>query len=232
MGSNLTEKNIRESAFIMQFSDSVLPVGAYAHSFGLEGMIQQGLIDDLEGLREFLLKDVWHSLAMVDLQVVAEAYVNVRGNDLSDLNSLDIRARALRPTKQLREAGSRLGKQILKLYQATWQDEEAKLKKSHFKSFQSSVVMGAIFAEQGIELVQCLSSICYQAVSAFLQATLKLLPCGPYQLQNILTEVMLSIANKLSKWEPLPAESWGSSIPHWDIAASMHEYSKQRLFIS
>src|SRR5687767_15824740 len=39
---------------LLQTSDSFYPTGSYAHSFGLEGLVQEGVIRDRETLRTFL----------------------------------------------------------------------------------------------------------------------------------------------------------------------------------
>ncbi|MGB2403221.1 MAG: urease accessory protein UreF, partial [Akkermansiaceae bacterium] len=59
-------------ARVLHFSDSALPVGAYAHSFGLEGVCQMGLVHDKETLRTFLNRDVSTALVHVDLPLVAK----------------------------------------------------------------------------------------------------------------------------------------------------------------
>ena len=39
---------------LLHFSDGLLPVGAYAHSFGLESYVADGTIHDAKGLEQFL----------------------------------------------------------------------------------------------------------------------------------------------------------------------------------
>lgn len=220
------------TAFLLHFADSVLPVGAYAHSFGLEGLIQQGLITDQVSLRGFLLRDVWHGLSNVDLPIVAEAHRLIQNHEHSQLAELDQLARALRPTRQIREANTKIGKQTFQLYQETWQPRDTPLSKECFRSFQSPVIIGSIFAEQEVNLTDTLTTVCYQTYSALLQASLKLLPCGPRFIHQALAETMQSATSKLKKNPSEDRALWGSYQPQWDISAARHEQSHERLFIS
>ena len=111
-------------AWVLHFSDSALPVGAYAHSFGLEGVCQMGLVHDKETLRTFLNRDVSTALVHVDLPLVAKSHEATMDGRYQELVRLDRLSWALRPTRQLREAASRIGKQQMQVYQNTWADAE------------------------------------------------------------------------------------------------------------
>src|SRR5437870_3170446 len=39
---------------LLQTTDSFFPTGSYAHSFGLEGFVQEGIVHDVATLREYL----------------------------------------------------------------------------------------------------------------------------------------------------------------------------------
>jgi urease accessory protein UreF len=94
-------------ARVLHFSDSALPVGAYAHSFGLEGVCQMGIVHDKETLKTFLHRDVVTALTHIELPLVAHAYQAAMDGKIEELKKLDQLSFALRPTRQLREAASR-----------------------------------------------------------------------------------------------------------------------------
>ena len=48
-----TVKNILSLSRMMQFGDSMLPVGAFAFSNGLESAVQKGVVHDAETLRQY-----------------------------------------------------------------------------------------------------------------------------------------------------------------------------------
>ncbi|ATC62768.1 urease accessory protein UreF [Nibricoccus aquaticus] len=61
-------------AGMLQMGDTFYPTGAYAHSFGLEGMIELGAVRDRETLREFLLRSALPALRQAELPVVIHAW--------------------------------------------------------------------------------------------------------------------------------------------------------------
>jgi len=226
------EVSMSSMAFWLHFSDSILPVGAYAHSFGLEGMISLEQIQDITELRVFFLKDVWHNLANTELQIVSASHAAVKNHQLEKIASFDQLSQALRPTKSQRNASATIGKKVFQLYEATWQSGESVLCETLYKHFHMPVVIGTIFAEQGVSERDCLLSICFQTYSALLQASLKLLPCGPREINQILADTMQEISHRFAVWKAEDTASWGYSMPVWDIASACHEQAKHRLFIT
>ncbi|MEM7384080.1 MAG: urease accessory UreF family protein [Verrucomicrobiota bacterium] len=216
------------AARLLHFSDSALPVGAYAHSFGLEGVCQMGVVEDEDTLVLFLCRDVAGALYSVDLPLFALAYEAAMDGVVEDLQRLDQLSWALRPTRQLREAASKIGKQQWRLYQRTWQGGP----EVDLPCEQSPIIMGLIFANEAIPMEAGLWSIAYQTYSALVQAALKLLPIGPASAQHVLHLAMEAIGPHLEDAAGLSEDSVGTFNPVWDIGASQHEEAKARMFIS
>ncbi|MEJ6582125.1 MAG: urease accessory UreF family protein [Akkermansiaceae bacterium] len=224
--------NSRGTGILLQFTDSALPVGSYAHSFGLEGLVQSGHVVTGEDLRDFLLRDVRHSLINGELPLLLRAYQAVLDQKLAQLTHWDQVALAMRPTKQLREAASRIGRQSWLLYEKTWRKPGAFCGKDHFPHFQHPIVSGVIFAESSIPLTDAFCAFSYQTFSALVQSSLKLLPIGPTLAQTVLAEALDAIASDADTILTLTNEELGTFNPLWDIAASRHERADARLFIS
>ncbi len=215
-------------ARLLHFSDSALPVGSYAHSFGLEGVCQMGIVDDAKSLSLFLKRDVAHALRTIDLPLLALAHTAAMDGAAEKLALLDQLSWALRPTRQLREAASKIGRQQWKLYQRTWNDS-FEIELPHY---QSPIVLAVISANESIPVNAALSSLAYQTYSALLQAALKLLPIGPTTTQQLLHEALLEITPHLETAADVPEKEIGSFNPVWDISASQHETANARMFIS
>lgn len=215
-------------ARVLHFSDSALPVGAYAHSFGLEGVCQMGVVHDKETLRTFLNRDVSTALTHIDLPLVARSHEAAMDGHTDELKRLDQLSFALRPTRQLREAASRIGRQQASIYQRTW----AGFDELDLPHQQSPIVLGALFATENAPVMAALWSMAYQTYSALLQAALKLLPVGPAATQELLHGAMVNLEAKLTTSRDMPTDEIGSFNPVWDIAAARHEHAAARLFIS
>ena len=208
---------------MLQFADSTLPVGSYAHSFGLEGLCQGGFLRSEADLKKFLERDVSASLLQVDLPVMDLAFEVSSAGVMHEVKKVDQLAWAMRPTAQLREAAGRIGRQTWQLYTKTWRTEDREVP---FPYHQAPVVNGVIFSEQGANLQAAQYALCYQTFSALVQSALKLLPIGPTAAQSLLYGALSHL--DLSQ----VAERPGSFNPLWDISASLHERADARLFIS
>lgn len=223
----MTEDDYSWIAPLLHFADSTLPVGAYAHSFGLEGMVQLGQVTDVESFETFLLRDVTHALLAVDIPLTARAHIAAMDSDTVELQKLDQLANALRPTRQLRSASSKIGRQQYCIYSANWERTPFELPHYH-----ASIVMGLSMARQGVPVQGALYSVAYQTYSALLQASLKLIPIGPAATQRLLQSCLKHISPQLTAAGSLQEDEIGSFNPLWDIAASSHERAPARLFLS
>ncbi len=213
---------------LLHLSDSALPIGAYAHSAGLEGMVQTGIVHDADSLGRFLMRDVAHSLRRIDLPLVAKAHAAALDSQEDELARLDRLSWALRPSRQIREATSTIGRQQLRVYGETWADEKVPT----LPHFQAPVVIGMISAFSEIPVRGALLSLAYQTYSGLVQASLKLLPVGPQATQKLLHEALSDILPNLSLCLDLNEDQLGSFNPVWDIAASRHERAPARMFLS
>lgn len=226
------EEQLQWLRVLMHYSDGVLPVGAYAHSMGLEGLVQLGTIHDHQTLRQFLLNDVLDALEHMDLPLIACAWQACREGDRERLMELDQLSVALRPARQLREAVSKIGRQQWKIYRDTWDRGSSDWDDFSWKFSQSPVVLGLIFEREGVPLHGALWSIAYQTFSALLQSALKLLPVGPRANQLLLKEALAASSGIIANAKGVRTEQIGTSNPLWDIAAMQHTYSKARMFLS
>ena len=89
---------------LLQSSDSMFPTGAYAHSYGMEGAVQDGLIKDIADFRAFINDMVIPGLEKLELPAAAAAFKAAQDADLARLCELDQRYGAMKPSRELREA--------------------------------------------------------------------------------------------------------------------------------
>ncbi len=113
-GAVIGMKPVERSEWVgpmLQIFDSAFPVGSYAHSFGLEGMVQLGEVQDFSDLKGFVENIVFSSLSKVDLPLLRLAYEAHQQEQYFKLTSLDELSQATKATIALRETGGGIGKQ-------------------------------------------------------------------------------------------------------------------------
>ena len=222
---------------LLQLSDSTLPVGAYAHSFGLEGLVQMGAISDIDDLERFLTREMLSTLTEVELPLIRLSRQALENNDLTALTRLDHLAIATRPTAELRSASTRMGRQLFNLspqplrvvltQSTAWQ-----LVLDSIPHRQTSTATAVLHHFRNVPSNAGLHATTWQTLSGLAQAGLKLLHLGPAGIQGILARSADAIPHAVAASLSINESEIGSYTPLWDIASSRHERAPARLFIS
>ena len=220
-----------------QLFDSALPTGAYAHSFGLEGLVQSGEISSPEEMMDFLRNEVRDGMINSDLPVFRETHRAVTDRAYPKIAELDELAHAIRPTFELRKGGAQIGRQTWRLYGRLFpvsSDEMGVYSQcsEYLVHSQTVVVNGLLAAITGIPLPVSMLAYVQQGLSNNVQACIKLLSFGPSQVQEILYSMGREMPEWIEESMGVELEDTGSISPRWDIASSQHQYAERRLYIS
>jgi urease accessory protein len=223
-------------AALLQTTDSFYPTGSYAHSFGLEGLVQDGDVRDAPSLRIFLLDQVLPALARTDLAVATQAWAALEPPaDWDQLGRLCQVAAALRGARELREASAAIGRQRSELAARIRGGIAAEF---HARAAaagwpQPACIAAVVEARAiGAPLEAALAAQVYAAASALLAAAVKLLRLGQNTVQTLLAECLGAAPGLIATARTLPAEDLGAFNPWWDVASARHETADFRLFIS
>jgi urease accessory protein len=221
---------------LLQTNDSIFPSGTYAHSFGLEGLVELNLVSDVGSLRDFLQHTMIPSLQHFELPMLHFAYEAALDGNVPHLLELDVRYAAMKTAQELRTASARIGGQRLQmLLQLTPHPLLERLDKERLAGrFQAHapMVYGAQMAITETPLPAALLSYFYQTVAALVSAAMKLMRLGQNAGQKLLTEC-LSVSRQATRRALTVTEAeagWFS--PLLDIASARHETAYTRIFIS
>jgi urease accessory protein len=231
-----TTDTARWVAGLLQTTDSFYPTGAYAHSYGLEGLVQAGIVHDRASLRTFLLDSVLPPLARGDLPVAARAWAAAGDPpDWEQLRGLCFLGSALRGVRELRDASHAIGRQRLDLAVALRGGLAAEFDRRAVAGGWPVPACVATAVEGRVVGAPCeavLATIVYTTTAGFAAAAIKLLRLGQNACQALLAEVLGQAPALIAAALALDPAEIGSFNPWWDIAAARHETAGFRLFIS
>jgi urease accessory protein len=225
---------------LQQLTDSALPVGAQAHSFGLEALIADGLLT-VDGLEPFLVAYLQETGA-ADGYFCAAAYrlaaAPMPEPFIQEWIALNERLSAFRPARESRAASSALGRRLLTSV-AKWKDDPD-LSAGQQSAQRANVelhyvtVLGLTAGLLGLgERVTVLAYL-QQTVMGLLTATQKLLPLGQSYVSQLLWRlkpvmVMTAECSTTSNWREGTVTA---TTPLLELASFRHARLPVRLFIS
>ena len=221
---------------LLQAGDSFYPTGSYAHSFGLEGMVQEGVVRDLATLREFIFRSALPALRQAELPLAAHAWEALGTGDWAAVGELCLLSAALKAPRELRSAAESIGRQRAELA-ARLHDaplareylERATAGAWPFSAPIAAALEGRVFAAPRLAV---LAGVFYSTVSSLLSAAMKILRVGQNANQALLTEAMAAAPAIIAAALQVPREAIGWFNPWLDIASARHEIANARLFIS
>ncbi|MBC8011783.1 MAG: urease accessory protein UreF [Burkholderiales bacterium] len=233
-----TNTDARWLVGLLQAGDSFYPTGGYAHSFGLEGLVQLGVVHDRATLREFIRLSVLPTLRQVELPLATHAYaaLDPAAPDWARVAELSTLAHALKSPRELRLATENIGRQRAELAarlhaHALGVDYLAR-GATHGWPFSAAVAAALEGRILGAPRDAVLAGIVYTALAATLAASMKLLRLGQNAGQTLLTEMLAHAPDLIATANTLQLDEIGWFNPWLDIASARHETADARMFIS
>lgn len=220
---------------LLHLCDSLFPVGAFAHSDGLEQAVSIGAIVDAGGLRAWLDSTLHESIGRVDGPVVWLAWTAVVDGDLDRLVGLDAEAIAIRPAATVRRASRAMGLRLLTTWQSLYPDVRAErlLDAAHGGGLGPSlpVAFAAACACAGVERRAAVEAFAYTRLASTVSAAMRLISIGQHEAHALLADALRrvpAVASAIADRNAAPE----SFAPAADIAAMAHQYVHSRLFRS
>ncbi len=222
---------------LLQTADTFYPTGGYAHSFGLEGLVAEGVVKDLPSLRRLLRESTLPSLRQAELPLTAHAWRALGPPpDWARVGELGVLSSALKTAREARQASADIGRQRVELLRRLHASPlvEEFLRRLQAGDWPPSAAVAAALEGRvfGVPLSAVLSGVCYTTLSGQLAAAMKLLRLGQNAAQGVLTELLAEAPAAIAAAEAVALEDIGWFNPWLDIAAARHETADARMFIS
>jgi len=243
--SNHTPSSITRSAYrqpkiaelmrILQFGDSVLPVGAFSFSNGLESAIQHRLVHDLETLRQFVMTAT-HQSASADAIALLVSHRAARTEDLTGILRADTALFNRKMNEEMRSMTVRMGKKLGELsnrliHTPLLMDWLGQVERKETPGTYP-VGLGLLFAGLGLPEHDAFAVYQYGTASMILSASLRLMKIHHFDAQTILFEVNASTDTEYERVSGASLDEMATFSPSLDILAAAHVKAHVRMFMN
>ncbi|ANE46222.1 hypothetical protein SY83_07995 [Paenibacillus swuensis] len=220
----------------VQLLDSALPIGGFSHSFGLETYVQNGQIQNMQQLEEFIRSQIHSNLVRLDGMVMKGIYTAIVQDDLWKLCLLDKIIHIQRTPRESREGMHKMGKRLLKLARTLYPWMDFKPLEKSFAQYGGYGSLPTIHAwisyHLEVDADEAVKGYLYSSVVTMVNSALRLMSIGQTDGQ-VLIQKLISVID--SEWEAAckePVDHLHSfSLAH-EIHSMNHETLYSRLFMS
>ncbi|MEE3420715.1 MAG: urease accessory protein UreF [Lachnospiraceae bacterium] len=222
---------------LLQMNDSLFPIGAYSHSYGLETYIQRDIVHDTKTAKTYIEKRLKYNFLYADLLAAALSYDAAAKKDLETVCRIEDSMEASRVPREIREASAKLGNRFMKTVSLFREIRENAFFCEFVRARASSttchpVTYGLLCACAGISKEKCLMNYLYSQASQMVTTCVKAIPISQSDGQRILYELEPLFHDILAKIAGLTEDDLCRSTPGFDLRSIEHERLYSRLYMS
>jgi urease accessory protein len=226
---------IPELMRILQFGDSMLPVGAFSFSNGLEVAVQTGMVHDLDTLRQFV-HTATEQAATGDGIAVLAAHRGARTGAVAQIVEADRAVYHRKLNEEMRTMTVRMGRKLAELAVHVLSapgvnDWLAAIKVGNTPGTYP-VGQALVFTALGLAEQDAFAVHQYGVASMMLGAALRLLKVNYLDAQAMLFEINSAAASAYERVRGAALQDMSTFAPVMDVLAAVHVKSTVRMFMN
>jgi urease accessory protein len=211
---------------LQQIADSAFPIGSAAHSFGLETLVDAGLVH-VNDLTDFLENYLEEAGALESAYCAASC-----GAGLPEWVLLNRDLGARKTARESRDASAAMGRRFLRLAANICGDELLIEAAETGVETHLAPCFGLVAGAFGIAKPTAAAAYLQQSMTTLLSACQRLLPLGQTQGQQILWNLKPAIARTAERGAATAPQTSSCFTPLLDVASARHATLYTRLFMS
>lgn len=235
MADAVTTAQVATLARMLQFGDSMFPVGGFSFSSGLESAVQKGVVSDAPTLLAFT-RTATEQAARGDGIALVAAHRAAMAGDVTELICIDNAVYARKLSDEARTMSVRMGKKFTEMgvhvlgapLLHAWHDCT---RKGQGRGCYP-VALAANFAVQGLSERHTFAVHQYGIAAPILGAALRLMKVSHLDTQKILYELSGDIEVAYDRAAKARLADMSSYAPLMEILAAVHLKAHVRLFMN
>jgi len=222
-------------ARLLQFGDSILPVGAFSFSGGIESAVQQGVVRDLASLGEFVRTAVEQAASGDGIGLIA-AHRAALALDVGRLSAIDRAMMNRKLSDEARNMSERLGKKLTQLASRVAPSTLITEWLSHIVQRRTpgtyAASLAVLFASVGLAERDAFVAHQYGVATTLLSAALRVMKVDHNDTQALLFEISSGCGDAYQRAASARLEDMCGYAPMVEILAAVHARAHVRLFMS
>jgi len=216
---------------ILQFASPALPVGAYSYSEGLEMLIENGTITNVENLQYWLKSELVYGSIRLDAAVMVRGFYAVKSDDRSALKRWNLWLSAARDTEELRAASWQMGRSLMQLL-GKLEPEILPVVNAVGYPGNYAIAFAIACAHWDINIQAALLAYLHSWANNLITAGIKLIPLGQTAGQELLLGLQPLLTSTVGEILTMADDDLGCCNWGLSLASMQHETQYTRLFRS